>query len=60
LHDTGGESLSPLQGGGQGPVAIEAQDGDGGEGIASANGIDDPLRVQAGVRVNLNAKASVR
>ncbi len=40
MHDTGGESLSPLQGGGQGPVAIEAQDGDGGEGIASANGID--------------------
>jgi hypothetical protein len=27
--------------------------------IASANGIDDPLRVQAGARVNLNAKASV-
>lgn len=30
------------------------------KGIASANGIDDPLRVQAGVRVNLNAKASVK
>ena len=28
--------------------------------IASANGIDDPLRVQAGARVNLNAKASVK
>lgn len=30
------------------------------KGIASANGIDDPLRVQAGARVNLNAKASVK
>jgi hypothetical protein len=28
------------------------------KGIASANGIDDPLRLEAGARVNLNAKAS--
>ena len=30
------------------------------KGIASANGIDDPLRIQAGARVNLNVKASVK
>jgi len=30
------------------------------KGIASANGIDDPLRLEAGARINLNAKASVK
>ena len=28
------------------------------KGIASANGIDDPLRLEAGARINLNVKAS--
>jgi hypothetical protein len=27
--------------------------------IASANGIDNPLRLQAGASINLNARASV-